>query len=77
MSEQAYTIAANVRRMRLQKKLSQENLADIVGLPQPRISELESARGNPTTRTLATIAEALETTVAALVTPTEKGDNHV
>ena len=52
-------VGGNVRRVRLKKGLSQENLADLSGLSQQYISTLETGRRNPTVITVYEIAQAL------------------
>lgn len=47
-------------KARLRKKLSQAGLASKLGTQQSAISRVESGKGNPSLRTLLTIAEALE-----------------
>ena len=47
-------------KVRLRKKLSQAKLAAMLNMPQSTIARIESGRGNPTLRTLLTIAKALD-----------------
>ena len=60
-------VALNVARIRRDRGLTQAELAERVGTSQPRIAEFESAQGNPTLRTLAKVALALEVPLAAIV----------
>jgi len=46
--------------VRLGKGLSQNELAKLSGLSQPVIARVESGRGNPSLRTLLTIAKTLD-----------------
>jgi len=59
------------RRAKLQ--LSQAALAEQAGISRPTISELEQGRGNVTLDVLNRLAFALETTVAQLFTPAQRG----
>src|ERR1700693_938209 len=52
-------IAANLRRMRLAKGLSQEELAESAGLSRPAYRNLEKAVSTPRTATLMAVARAL------------------
>jgi transcriptional regulator with XRE-family HTH domain len=52
-------VGRNVRRLRLAKSLSQEQLADDSGFSQQYISMLESGQRNPTVVSLYMLAQAL------------------
>jgi transcriptional regulator with XRE-family HTH domain len=52
-------VGRNVRRLRLAKGLSQEQLADDSGFSQQYISMLESGQRNPTMVSVYMIAQAL------------------
>lgn len=54
------TIAKAIIEARLRKNWTQHQLAEAAGTKQSRISELESARGNPTLETIERIARTLE-----------------
>jgi transcriptional regulator with XRE-family HTH domain len=62
-------VGGNVRRVRLKKGLSQENLADLSGLSQQYISTLETGRRNPTVITVYEIAQALGVSHMDLMRP--------
>lgn len=62
-------LAANVRRLRLEKGLSQGELAKLCDLPQPRISDVEAGRRDRRLGTVSTIANALGVPVDVLVRP--------
>jgi transcriptional regulator with XRE-family HTH domain len=53
-------LAENLKRYRNKAKLSQKELASRIGISCTRISEIESANGNPTVKTLEKIAAALQ-----------------
>jgi transcriptional regulator with XRE-family HTH domain len=59
-------IGSRVRVARLAAKLTQRDLAEAVGLKQGYITALESGDQNPTVRTLARFAEALQIPIASL-----------
>ena len=62
-------VGTNVRRLRLARDLSQEQLAEKVGKTQQYISGLENGRRNPTIITLYEFAQVLDATPAELLTP--------
>jgi transcriptional regulator with XRE-family HTH domain len=62
-------LAANVRRIRLDRKLSQDGLASLAAVDQTAISLIENGRANPTATMIEAIADALGATVVELVSP--------
>jgi transcriptional regulator with XRE-family HTH domain len=52
-------VGQNVRRVRLEKRLTQEEFCDISGFSQQYVSGLENGRRNPTIVTIYEIAKAL------------------
>jgi len=52
-------VGSNVRKLRLERNLTQERFAELSGLAQQYISGLESGRRNPTVVTLYELAVAL------------------
>jgi transcriptional regulator with XRE-family HTH domain len=57
----------NLQRLRREKGLSQEELADRAGIHQTYLSGVERGRRNPTVTVLQRIAEALDADIADLV----------
>lgn len=57
----------NVRERRLQLALTQQLLADRLGLHRVRVTEIESGRSVPTLDLVERVAEALETTADRLL----------
>jgi len=57
-----------LRRIRRERDLSQEALADRAGLARNHVSELERARRDPSLSTVVQIADALEMGVGDLMT---------
>jgi DNA-binding XRE family transcriptional regulator len=51
-----------IRRLRLARNMTQEQLATAAGLPQSHVSKLEAGKHAPTQTTIARIARALDTT---------------
>lgn len=52
-------LAANVCLLRMERGLSQKQLAEAAGLSQPRITDIERGDANPTLLTITRIANAL------------------
>ncbi|MER9438916.1 helix-turn-helix transcriptional regulator [Mesorhizobium sp. M0618] len=62
-------VGRNVQRIRLRKRLTQEQLAEISGFSQQYISGLEKGRRNPTIITIYELAMALDVSHTDLVRP--------
>ncbi|GAA4013378.1 helix-turn-helix transcriptional regulator [Sphingomonas swuensis] len=60
-------LAANLRRLRQERGLSQEAFADEAGVYRTYVSDLERAARNPTIRVVETLARALGVTVSDLL----------
>lgn len=59
--------AANVRRLRAKKKLSQKALAEKVGISVSYVSMLERGQRSPPLETIERMAKALSVTPASLL----------
>ena len=64
-------VGRNVKRIRQEKGLTQEQLAEISGFSQQYISGLEQGRRNPTIVSIYELATALGVGHMELVRPTE------
>jgi transcriptional regulator with XRE-family HTH domain len=64
-----HILASNVYRLRKDRGITQEQLAEAVGVRQPRIAEVERGDANPRLLTLSKLAFALGVPVAALLDP--------
>ena len=62
-------LASNVYRLRKDRGLTQEQLAEAVGVRQPRIAEVERGDSNPRLDTLEKLAFALGVPTFALLDP--------
>lgn len=62
-------VGSNVRELRLEKNLTQEQFAELSGLSQQYISGLERGLRNPTVVTLYEIASALNVQPTDLLKP--------
>lgn len=63
------TVGARILRLRKQRGWSRRELGERAGLSERFLAQVESGAGNPSVRSLADIAGALETTPAALLEP--------
>jgi DNA-binding XRE family transcriptional regulator len=64
-----HEVGATIRRLRETKGMTQEELADAVGMMRNNISRIEAAKHRPTLETLERIAKALRVSVADLIVP--------
>ena len=64
-------VGRNVKRVRQEKGLTQEQLAELSGFSQQYISGHEQGQRNPTIVSLYELAMALDTSHMELVRPTE------
>jgi transcriptional regulator with XRE-family HTH domain len=64
-------VGRNAKRFRLDRGLSQEKLAELSGLSQQYISDLERGLRNPTVVTLYELGVALGVTPVELIAPDE------
>lgn len=62
-------VGRNVRRIRTEGRMTQEQFAERSGFSQQYISDLERGRRNPTIVSLYELAQALGTTPVLLLTP--------
>lgn len=60
-------LGEKIRRLRKEKRLSQENLAELVKTDVRTIVAIENGSRNPTLKTVNKIARALEITVSELL----------
>lgn len=66
-------IALNIRRLRVAKGISQDDLALIAGVERSYTGHLERGSKNPTIKTLEKIASALSCDISELFAPLPKG----
>ena len=67
-------LAANVRRLRVARRLSMSELARVTATSKATLSAIENGRGNPTVDTLTSLAAALGATVAELLEQARPGE---
>lgn len=69
MDEARAHLAANARRLREARGLSQQQLAKLAGIPRPTWANLESGSANPTLAVLTRVAAALQVSIEELIGP--------
>lgn len=62
-------VGRNVRRLRMERQMTQEQFAERSGFSQQYISDLERGRRNPTIVSLYELAQALGASPVDLITP--------
>lgn len=62
-------LAANLRRLREERGLSQQQMAGLSGVPRPTWASLESGSANPTLAVLSKVAAALQVSIEELIGP--------
>jgi transcriptional regulator with XRE-family HTH domain len=70
MAEQSAThLARNLRRLREERGLSQQQMSGLSGIPRPTWASLESGSANPTLAVLSKAASALQVSIEELIGP--------
>lgn len=73
--DERHFISEQVFHRREEKGWSQEQLANVSGMTQAQIANIEAGQANPTLRTLVKIAHAFGCTVSELLVPLEDQDD--
>ena len=69
LDDSGSNLAANVRRLRETRGLSQQQMAELSGVPRPTWASLESGAANPTLAVLSRAAAALQVSIEELIGP--------
>lgn len=67
MSDINRNLAGNIRRLREARTMSQQQIANVSGIPRPTWASLESGTANPTLAVLSKAASALNVSIEELV----------
>jgi ribosome-binding protein aMBF1 (putative translation factor) len=67
--ERGFGIGERIAARREQLHLSQQQVAELAGIPQPEVSRIERGKANPTQATLEKIAAALDTQLTLAPNP--------
>ncbi len=62
MKTPTYKLGKNIKRIREQNKMSQDDICRAVGFDRAQMSNLEAGKSNPTLATIEKIAQALGVT---------------
>lgn len=65
------TIGENIKRVRKEKRMTQKDLGEIIGISNTYLSDIEIGRTNPSIKTLKRIAKGLEVSYVELLKDTE------
>jgi len=68
------TLSANIKKYRLELGLSQEKLAELIGLSEQTINNIEGCRSWISDKTLVNIASALKVEAYQLILPKTEAD---
>ena len=69
MADVQENLADNIRRLRAERQLSQQQLADLSGIPRPTWASLETGGANPTLSVLYKAANAFNVSIEELIGP--------
>lgn len=69
MDDSGANLAANARRLREARGLSQQQMSRLSGIPRPTWASLESGDANPTLQVLTRAAAALQVSIEELIGP--------
>lgn len=72
----AHNLAANVRALREARGISQQQIAQIAGIPRPTWANIESGEANPTLAVLTRVASALGARIEELLTSPRSETRH-
>jgi len=67
MNDIPFNLAQNIRQLRESRKLSQQRMSALSGIPRPTWASLESGTANPTLAVLSKAAAALQVSIEELV----------
>jgi len=66
------TLATNVRLIRQERQMTQEDLADLTGISSRYVGSIERGRVSASVTILGKLAEALEVSACSLITQSKK-----
>lgn len=72
----AHNLAANVRALRETRGISQQQIAQIAGIPRPTWANIESGEANPTLAVLTRVASALGARIEELLVTPHDSSKH-
>lgn len=66
INEDSKKLGKNVRKIRTQNNITQEDVASILGVDRSFVSNIENGKNNPTLSTITNLAKALKVSVEEL-----------
>lgn len=66
INEDSKKLGKNVRKIRTQNNITQEDVANILGVDRSFVSNIENGKNNPTLSTITNLAKALSVSVEEL-----------
>jgi transcriptional regulator with XRE-family HTH domain len=69
-------LAGNIRQLRESRGFTQQQMAEIAGIPRATWANLESGAGNPTLSVLHRVASALQVSIEELLSPPHAAAQH-
>ena len=70
------TLGDNIRAIRKERKLTQEELAKNMGISRTYLSDIENSRKNPSSKTLESLSEKLNTSTIYLMNGIQQFKNY-
>ena len=67
MTEASKKLGENIKKLRIQRGLNQQELCDLLGVDTAYLSNVENGKTNPTLRTVEKIAKVLNVSVNKLL----------
>ena len=72
----ALNLARSIKQLRGLRSFTQQQLAQLSGVPRPTVANLESGSANPTLAVLTRIASALQVSIEELISPPRSSTKH-
>jgi len=69
-------LARSIKQLRSLRSFTQQQLAQLSGVPRPTVANLESGSANPTLSVLTRIASALQVSIEELISPPRASARH-
>jgi transcriptional regulator with XRE-family HTH domain len=67
MNEDSKKLGENLKKFRIQKNITQTEIANTLGVDRSFVSNIENGKTNPTLSTIASLAKSLDTTINELL----------
>ena len=77
MELQRGLFGSSIKKARLEKKLTQERLAEVVGITPTHLKQLESERRKPSVDVLYSLAYSLDLSLDSLLSKTQDGSQEL